>query len=522
MWGLVSTILTIAYPLIVLWALAHHEPRQVAVGVMVLLALRAGIAALRRGPGRSGPRRPGARIPWTLATPVVLVLLVTALTAVWNDPLGLLLAPVFVNAALLASFALSLRGRPIVESIARLQVDRLAPAEVRYCRQVTVIWCAFFFVNGAITLALALAKRIDAWALYTGLVSYVLMGLLFAAEWIVRHARFRRYVGAWSDPLLSRIFPPNLAPGIVGIDEGGGAAARTIRLEVPTGLACWPGHFPDRPILPGVVQIDWALREIERWRGSRPSFTAVEALKFKHPVLPGESLLLELTAAGDAVEFRFVRDAQEVSRGRIRCAPSPSEGSEGASEARPSPPLVGTGGWPAPEQVLVHRPPMIWLRAIEGHDARETSASVAVADCGALRDADGGVAAHVAIEWMAQCVAAHAGIERRAGGEAPTLGLLLGSRHVRFARSAYNANERFRVVATRSWGDDRGAVSFDCRVEEIASGEPVAAARLSCFVPGDESEVDAMPERSDREWATPGGAIGTAAGVFGSRGGIRG
>jgi len=518
-WGIVSTILTIAYPLLVLWALAHHEPRRVAVGVMLLLGLRAGVAALRRG---SGPLRPGARIPWTLATPVVLALLVTALTAIWNDPLGLLLAPVFVNAALLASFALSLRGRPIVESIARLQVDRLAPAEIRHCRRVTLVWCVFFCVNGAITLVLALAKSIDAWALYTGIVSYVSMGLLFASEWIVRHARFRRYVGAWSDPILSRIFPPNFAAEIVGVEDGGGRASRTIRIEAPTGLACWPGHFPGRPMLPGVVQVDWALREIERWRGRRPSFSAIEGLKFRRPVLPGESIVLELRTWGEAVAFRFLRDADEVSRGRIQFESSRPEGSEGAPVARrPSrPPLAGSGDWPAPADLLVHRPPMIWLRAIENHDARETSALVEVADCGALRDPDGGVGAHVAIEWMAQCVAAHAGIERRASGAAPTLGLLLGSRYVRFARPAYNANERFRVVAIRGWGDDRGAVSFDCRVEEFASGRRVAAARLSCFVPGDESEVDAMPAQSDLEWTPPGGAIGSAGSARGSQGGI--
>lgn len=506
MWSIVATALTVSYPLLVLGGLARFEPRGVAAGALVLLALRFGVLGIRRG---SGLHLSGPPVSWAVALPVVLVLTFTATAAVWNDPLGLLLAPVFVNATLLGTFALSLRGRPIVESIARLTVDVLAPAEIRYCRRVTVVWCAFFLVNGAITLVLALGNAIDYWALYTGFVSYLFMGLLFASEWIYRHARFRRYVGAWTDPLISRFFPPRLAAEIVGVERSRGRISRSIRLEVATGLACWPGHFPGRPMLPGVVQVDWALREIERWLGQWPSITAIEGLKFRHPVLPGDSLVLELAARAEAVEFRFLRGADEVSCGRVRCESRRPRRPEERFDDGSAPRLVlaASAGWPEPADILVHRPPMIWLRGIEGHDARSTSAIASVADCGALALPGGRVAAHVAIEWMAQCIAAHAGLERRASQAAPALGFLLGSRSVRFARSAYDANETFRVVAVRNWGDDRGAASFDCRVEELESGRWVAEARLSCFSDGGESEVGGMQDRSERDWTSPRGGV---------------
>jgi predicted hotdog family 3-hydroxylacyl-ACP dehydratase len=132
---------------------------------------------------------------------------------------------------------------------------------------------------------------------------------------------------------------------------------------------------------------------------------------------------------------------------------------------------------------------MIWIRAVLAHDANETACLVAVDDVGAIRDPDGGVGAHVAIEWMAQAVAAHAGLERRARGEAPRIGLLLGSKRVRLARPAYNRGERFRVVAVRSWGGEQGAVSFDCRVESLDGALRLAEARLSCFMPGEDRSL---------------------------------
>ena len=32
-----------------------------------------------------------------------------------------------------------------------------------------------------------------------------------------------------------------------------------VDLRVPADLACFPDHFPGFPLLPGVVQLDWAL-----------------------------------------------------------------------------------------------------------------------------------------------------------------------------------------------------------------------------------------------------------------------
>jgi uncharacterized membrane protein len=82
----------------------------------------------------------------------------------------------------------------LVERIARIQHPNLPPEGVVYTRRVTQIWCVFFVVNGGIALVTALWSSFEIWSLYNGLIAYVLMGLLFAGEYIVRmrtqkHAR---------------------------------------------------------------------------------------------------------------------------------------------------------------------------------------------------------------------------------------------------------------------------------------------------------------------------------------------
>ena len=64
------------------------------------------------------------------------------------------------------------------------------------------------------------------------------------------------------------------------------------------------GHFPGAPVMPGVLQIEalaqvgaiLALREFEYREGKIPFFTGIESAKFRKPVVPGDTLELEVIA----------------------------------------------------------------------------------------------------------------------------------------------------------------------------------------------------------------------------------
>ncbi|WP_304672767.1 hypothetical protein [Neisseria blantyrii] len=95
--------------------------------------------------------------------------------------------PVLVNLMMLAVFGGSLfAGQTVIERLARLQQPDLPEKAVRYTRRVTQVWCVFFIINGTLAALLVRLGRYDWWAVYTGVIAYVLMGMLFAGEWLYR------------------------------------------------------------------------------------------------------------------------------------------------------------------------------------------------------------------------------------------------------------------------------------------------------------------------------------------------
>ncbi len=89
-------------------------------------------------------------------------------------------------------------------------------------------------------------------------------------------------------------------------------------LRVPETLGCLAGHFPAMPVVPGFVQLQWAIEAAGRLAGTEVVPRRMEAVKFREMVRPGD--VVELTVerlSGEDVRFAFVRQGVTVSSGRL-------------------------------------------------------------------------------------------------------------------------------------------------------------------------------------------------------------
>ena len=74
--------------------------------------------------------------------------------------------------------------------------------------------------------------------------------------------------------------------------------------QVSVNESFFEGHFPGAPVMPGVLVIEalaqcgaiLALREIEDRDQKLVLFTGIREARFRKPVVPGDTLILEVTA----------------------------------------------------------------------------------------------------------------------------------------------------------------------------------------------------------------------------------
>ncbi|NVM77850.1 acyl-CoA synthetase (AMP-forming)/AMP-acid ligase II [Duganella sp. SG902] len=92
-----------------------------------------------------------------------------------------------------------------------------------------------------------------------------------------------------------------------------------LELTAPANLLYFDGHFDVAPILPGVVQIDWAIHYGRQYFELPPVFKGMQQLKFQQVVVPDAAVRLELTrdAAKGSLQFRYVSEAGQHASGRI-------------------------------------------------------------------------------------------------------------------------------------------------------------------------------------------------------------
>lgn len=179
-------VLSVLYPCLVFLGLVVFKVQPRVVSLCMLTVVILNFLSL------TGERKSSGRLPIGKLALTGGACILVAVTVASNSGICLKLYPVFVSVSLLATFSLTLVRPPsMILRFATLQDRKLSetpgyPGIVRYCRVVTVVWCAFFVFNLGVSLFTAFFMSDFAWSLYNGLISYILIGTLFVGEMAVR------------------------------------------------------------------------------------------------------------------------------------------------------------------------------------------------------------------------------------------------------------------------------------------------------------------------------------------------
>jgi 3-hydroxymyristoyl/3-hydroxydecanoyl-(acyl carrier protein) dehydratase len=88
---------------------------------------------------------------------------------------------------------------------------------------------------------------------------------------------------------------------------------------IPPDHPSLAGHFPDAPIVPGVVVLDEVAAALAEWR-KESRLTGVTSVKFIAPIKPGQPFIIgfdSTSTAGNQIDFCCRLDGRVVVEGRL-------------------------------------------------------------------------------------------------------------------------------------------------------------------------------------------------------------
>lgn len=99
--------------------------------------------------------------------------------------------------------------------------------------------------------------------------------------------------------IIPHRYPFLLVDKILEIEEGKRAVGiKNVTINEPF----FQGHFPGNPIMPGVLIVEAmaqvgavSILAMEEYKGKLAVFTGIDKLRFKKQVVPGDTLLMEVT-----------------------------------------------------------------------------------------------------------------------------------------------------------------------------------------------------------------------------------
>ncbi|MDR0494531.1 MAG: hypothetical protein LBG95_02735 [Treponema sp.] len=294
------------YPAVVFYFLVLRKAplRQFSIVVMAF-ALLAFIVGTSKKEGKTK----GIPLFWNF----LLLFALGALCLIANSSIILKFYPLLMSLLFLAAFGYTLFFPPnMIFRFAAMQ-DKSIKGSVNeqrinaYCRKVTLVWCSFFILNGGIAAWTIFSGSDVLWSVYNGGVSYILTGVLFAGEFIVRkkvQKNMPKPVEGEKCGAFDKIDNEKL------IEK----TENSLRVEfsIPGTSPYFDGHFPEFPILPAVAQTDLVTRFAAKYLGTGIELSQIRRIKFSSLIRPCAPLLLDLKKNEAAISFTISSPDGEV------------------------------------------------------------------------------------------------------------------------------------------------------------------------------------------------------------------
>jgi len=139
------------------------------------------------------------------------------------------------------------------------------------------------------------------------------------------------------------------------------------------------------------------------------------------------------------------------------------------------------------ENLLPHSGDMVLLDSVLDYGEDFGVAQVKVSSNSTFYDDDiKGIHCAIGLEWMAQTIAAIAGIKALQEDRAVQLGFLLGSRRYEPSKNVFKLDEEYIIHAKALYQEDNGLGAFQCSIHQ--NDGLIAESKLNVFTPDNADE----------------------------------
>jgi 3-hydroxyacyl-[acyl-carrier-protein] dehydratase len=279
--------------------------------------------------------------------------------------------------------------------------------------------------------------------------------------------------------------------------RGRSGLSAVAELLVPAGGPIFAGHFPGRPLLPGIAHLALLCQVLEELAargilgGEAPGNTAiveVRRFRLRREIVPGDRIELRIEgwdeAGAESGGCRFDLRRQPVagqpgeiaSEGTVRTGTGSAK--PHASAPIPRPDLAPGGSFRPVADLVPHAPPARLLTEVLAGGAGGILCAGSIPPDHPLA-AGGEAPGFLAIELGAQAAAAFEALARPPGGR-PRIGYLVGVRDAHLP-ARLPTSRTLRVTAVPA-GAAAALAIYEMQVAEEGAAEPLAAGTISTFL----------------------------------------